>query len=132
MSYVLVVDDSRVERRILSEILQGSGLNLMEADDGIDALAAVRTNLPSLVTLDVEMPRMDGYEVCRQLKSNETTQHIPIIMCTSRGPDLDPYFGTDQGADAYLKKPYKRTELVATIKQLLPGGDPPNSMPKTS
>lgn len=132
MAYVLVVDDSRVERRILSEILQRSGLNLIEADDGVDALAAVRTDPPSLVTLDVEMPRMDGYEVCRQLKSNVRTQHIPIIMCTSRGPDLDPYFGTDQGADAYLKKPYKRAELVKTIKQLISDGGTPNSTPKAS
>lgn len=130
MAYVLVVDDSRVERRILSEILQRSGLNLIEADDGVDALAAVKTNPPSLVTLDVEMPRMDGYEVCRQLKSNVRTQHIPIIMCTSRGSDLDPYFGTDQGADAYLKKPYKRSDLVETIKQLLPDSGTSNSMTK--
>ena len=126
MAHVLVVDDSRLERRILSEILQQNGLNLVEADDGVNALAAVKTNTPSLVTLDVEMPRMDGYEVCRQLKSNVKTQHIPIIMCTSRGPDLDPYFGTDKGADAYLKKPYKRNDLVETIKQLLPGNPLPN------
>lgn len=119
MVYVLVVDDSRIERRILSEILRRSGLNLLEAEDGLNALAVVRTNPPSLVTLDVEMPKMDGYEVCRRLKSNVRTQHIPIIMCTSRGPELDPYFGTDQGADAYLKKPYKRVELVKTIKQFL-------------
>ena len=120
MAHVLVVDDSRVERRILSNILQQNGINPIEADDGVNALAAVKTNIPCLVTLDVEMPRMDGYEVCRQLKSNVRTQHIPIIMCTSRGPDLDPYFGTEQGADAYLKKPYKRTDLLEAIMHLLP------------
>ncbi|MDJ0704612.1 MAG: response regulator [Leptolyngbyaceae cyanobacterium MO_188.B28] len=131
MAHVLVVDDSHVERRIVSKILQQNGLHLIEADDGVNALAAVKTTIPSLVTLDVEMPRMDGYEVCRQLKSNVRTQHIPIIMCTSRGPDLDPYFGTDQGADAYLKKPYSRADLLETIKQLLSGNsvNPPTSKP---
>ena len=65
------------------------------------------------------MPKMNGYEVCRRIKSNITTQNLPVVMCSAKGEEFDRYWGMKQGADAYIAKPFQPTELVGTIKQLL-------------
>ena len=116
---VLVVDDSPVERRILSRILSLNGLDYAEACDGIEALETIESNLPELIILDVEMPRMNGYEVCRRLKNNSKTHMIPILMCTSRAVSFDPYWGSRRGANAYVTKPYHTKDLIRKVKLLL-------------
>ena len=117
---VLVVDDSPVERKILSRILSLNGLDYTEACDGVEALETIEVNLPELIILDVEMPRMNGYEVCRRLKNNSRTQMIPILMCTSKAISLDPYWGSREGANAYVSKPYQTNDLIRKVKLLLP------------
>jgi twitching motility two-component system response regulator PilH len=120
MDYVLVVDDSIDQRKILSVIIGQIGFACVTACDGIEALGLIETNPPSLVILDVEMPGMNGYEVCHKLKSQPKTRNIPIMMCTGKSRDCDPYWGTKAGADAYLRKPFRITELIGIVEQVLP------------
>ena len=119
MSVVLVVEDSVAQREMITELLRGIGLNVNVATDGVEALESLQKLQPELVVLDIVMPRMNGYEVCRRMKSDPKTQKIPIVMCSSKGEEFDRYWGMKQGADAYISKPFQPTELVGTVKQLL-------------
>lgn len=121
MSTVLVVEDSLVQREMISGLLKKSGLNVIVAGDGIEALEQVQGHCPDLVVLDIIMPRMNGYEVCRRLKSDEKTQKLWVIMCSAKKEEFDRYWGMKQGADAYIAKPFHPQELVGTVKQLLRG-----------
>ena len=120
MSMVLVVEDSIPQREMITELLRGNGLQVAAATDGVEALAQIQAGEhPDLVVLDIVMPRMNGYEVCRRLKADPITQHVPIILCSSKGEEFDRYWGMKQGADAYIAKPFQPTELIGTVKQLL-------------
>jgi twitching motility two-component system response regulator PilH len=121
MSTVLVVEDSVTQREMITDLLRGSGLDVTVASDGVEALEKIQGSHPDLVVLDIVMPRMNGYEVCRRLKADPKTQHVPIVMCSSKGEEFDRYWGMKQGADAYIAKPFQPTELVGTVKQLLRG-----------
>lgn len=121
MRTVLVVDDSTTQREMISDFLRKLGLKVVIATDGVAALEQIQGTQPDLVVLDIVMPRMNGYEVCRQLKADPKTQGVPVIMCSSKGEEFDRYWGTKQGADAYITKPFQPKELVKTIKQLLQG-----------
>jgi twitching motility two-component system response regulator PilH len=121
MSTVLVVEDSVAQREMITDLLRGSGLTVTVASDGVEALEKIQGQRPDLVVLDIVMPRMNGYEVCRRLKADPKTQHVPIVMCSSKGEEFDRYWGMKQGADAYIAKPFQPTELVGTVKQLLRG-----------
>lgn len=119
MSTVLVVEDSATQREIISGFLKDKGLKVTVASDGIEALEKVAANRPDVVLLDVVMPRMNGYEFCRRLKSNPKTNQIPVVMCSSKTQEIDRYWGLKQGADAYIAKPFHPSELVRILKQLL-------------
>ena len=123
MSTVLVVEDSATQRQMISDLLKESGLNasVISVGDGVEALEQIQTQLPDIVVLDIVMPRMNGYEVCRQIKTDPNTENVPVIMCSSKGEEFDKYWGMKQGADAYIAKPFEPTELIGTIKQLLRG-----------
>ncbi|MDP5337545.1 MAG: response regulator [Nodularia sp. (in: cyanobacteria)] len=121
MSIVLIVEDSIAQREMITDLLKASGLIVTHANDGVEALEAIQTAPPDLVVLDIVMPRMNGYELCRRLKSNPKTQNVPVVMCSSKGEEFDRYWGMKQGADAYIAKPFQPTELVGTVKQLLRG-----------
>ncbi len=121
MSTVLVVEDSVTQQEMIKDLLKESGLEVSVASDGSEALDFIQGTPPDLVILDIVMPKMNGYEVCRQIKSNPTTQNLPIVMCSSKGEEFDRYWGMKQGADAYIAKPFQPTELVSTVKQLLKG-----------
>ncbi|AFY83588.1 MULTISPECIES: response regulator transcription factor [Oscillatoriaceae] len=119
MSTVLVVEDSVTQREMISTLLKESGLNVTVASDGLEALERIQETCPDLVVLDIVMPRMNGYEVCRRLKADPKTKNVPVVMCSSKGEEFDRYWGMKQGADAYIAKPFQPTELVGTVKQLL-------------
>lgn len=121
MSNVLVVEDSAPQREMISELLAKSGMSVALATDGVEALEQVKALQPDIVVLDIVMPRKNGYEVCREIKSDPSTQHVPVIICSSKGEDFDKYWGMKQGADAYIVKPFQPKELIGTIKQLLRG-----------
>jgi twitching motility two-component system response regulator PilH len=119
MSTVLVVEDSLSQREMLKELLKENGLSVIVADDGIEALDQIQSSSPDLVVLDIIMPRMNGYEVCRHLKADSNTQQLPVVMCSAKKEEFDHYWGIKQGADAYISKPFHPQELVSTVKQLL-------------
>ncbi len=121
MSIVLVVEDSAAQRQMILDLLKGSGLQVSEAADGVEALEHIEETSPDLVVLDIVMPRMNGYEVCRRLKNHPKTQNVPVVMCSSKGEEFDRYWGMKQGADAYIAKPFEPIELIGTVKQLLRG-----------
>ena len=121
MSTVLVVEVSVTQREMITDLLKGSGLSVSIATDGVEALEHIEGHRPDLVVLDIVMPRMNGYEVCRRIKADPKTQNVPVVMCSSKGEEFDRYWGMKQGADAYIAKPFQPTELVGTVKQLLRG-----------
>ena len=121
MSTVLVVEDSPAQREMITDLLRGSGLDVSVATDGVEALEQIKSQQPDIVILDIVMPRMNGYELCRRLKNDPRTQTVPVVMCSSKGEEFDRYWGIKQGADAYIAKPFQPTELVGTVKQLLRG-----------
>lgn len=119
MATVLVVEDSATQRAMMSELLREKGLTVTVAKDGVEALEQMQGNNPDLVLLDIVMPRMNGYEFCRLIKSDPQTQKVPVVMCSAKGEEFDRYWGMKQGADAYISKPFHPKELVGTVKQLL-------------
>ncbi len=121
MSTVLVVEDSVPQREMITDLLKGSGLEVTVAKDGMEALERIQGKVPDVVVLDIVMPRMNGYEFCRRLKSDPMTQNVPVVMCSSKGEEFDRYWGMKQGADAYIAKPFQPMELIGTVKQLLRG-----------
>jgi len=119
MSTIMIVDDSVTLREMISDMLKKSGVNVIEASNGEEALEHLKEHSPDLVVLDVVMPKMNGYELCRHIKKDPKTQNVPVLMCSSKSQEFDRYWGMKQGADAYIAKPFHPQELIATIKQLL-------------
>ena len=118
-SVILIVDDNEANRDILWTRLAAHGYELLQAADGEEALAIARARQPDLVLLDVMMPKVDGIEVCRRLKSDPTLPFIPVILITARTNSEDVVIGLDAGADEYLTKPVDQTALVARVKSML-------------
>ncbi len=117
---ILVVDDSRIVRAMVSDVLRAEGYRVREASDGRQALARIQESRPDLVLLDVMMPEMDGYEVCRALRRSEREEeYIPILMLTAKGEVEDLARGLAAGADDYIAKPFDNLELLARVKSLL-------------
>lgn len=119
MGVILLVDDDRVQQLVISKMLSLEGLDVIVASDGVEALKKIRCYCPSLVILDIILPRMNGYEVCRRLKKNEKTQNIPVVMFTSKSEEIDFYWGSKQGADAYVSKRSHPQALIDTVTQFL-------------
>ena len=119
MNTVLVVEDSPTQREFITDILKRSGLTVMVANDGMEALQKVQLSCPDIVVMDVVMPNMNGYELCRRLKTDPKTQNVRVLMCSVKGEEFDRYWGMKQGADAYIVKPFQTTEFLGTIKKLL-------------
>ena len=115
---VLVVDDDPGVIKLLTSILAATGLDVVTAQDGLDAMVQVKHHLPDLIVLDIMMPEINGYEVCRNLKFDNKYKQIPIIILTSRDQELDPRIGQMMGIE-YLPKPLDREVLLAKIQAVL-------------
>lgn len=116
---VLVVDDSITIRKVTQRILARNGIRVETAKDGVDAVAWMGENVPDLILLDIEMPRMDGYEVANYVRGEERLAKVPIIMITSRTGQKHRQRAEDAGVNRYLGKPYQETELMEHINELL-------------
>ena len=116
---ILLVDDEKDLVETVSFRLKASGYDVVTAYDGQEALTKTRVEKPDLLILDLMLPKMDGYKVCRMLKFDERYKNIPIIMFTARVQDSDKKMGEEVGADAYITKPFDSQTLLAKIKELL-------------
>lgn len=112
---VLIVDDCKIIQRLTSHILADMGINITLASNGLEALEKLKLDPPDLVLLDIIMPEMNGYQVCRQIKSDSTTKNIPIIFCSNKSGEVDLYWAMRQGADGYISKPVKKSELTSIM-----------------
>ncbi|MBF2000849.1 MAG: response regulator [Synechococcales cyanobacterium C42_A2020_086] len=119
MGTALVVEDSMTDMQILTRCLQQSGITVLVAQSGEEAMAAIARQRPDVVVLDVVLPGCSGFEVCRELKGDMATRDIPIVICSTKGSEMDRFWGMKQGADAYLAKPIDQDEFVQTVKQLI-------------
>src|SRR5246127_3259617 len=116
---ILIVDDNEANRDILDARLRAHGYDLLQAADGEQALAVAREHLPDLILLDVMMPKLDGFEVCRRLKGDASLPFMPIILVTAKADSSDVVAGLDAGADEYLTKPIDQSALVARVRSVL-------------
>ena len=116
---ILIVDDEESIVDFLGRALRRSGYKTICAYNGDDALHMIEEELPDLVILDLMLPLMDGWEVCRRAKSGERTKNIPILMLTARSSSEDVVQGLDLGADDYMRKPFPLDELLARVRVLL-------------
>src|SRR6516165_1481708 len=116
---ILIVDDNEANRDILDARLKVHGYDLLQAVDGEEALVAARQHLPDLILLDVMMPKLDGFEVCRRLKGDASLPFMPIILVTAKTASTDVVEGLDAGADEYLTKPIDQAALVARVRSVL-------------
>jgi chemosensory pili system protein ChpA (sensor histidine kinase/response regulator) len=121
---VMVVDDSLTVRKITSRFLTREGFRVATARDGVEALEMLETEVPAVMLLDIEMPRMDGFEVARSVRSGNQYRDLPIIMITSRTAEKHRSHALELGVDAYLGKPYQEEELLAEIRRLVGLGVP--------
>lgn len=119
LSTLLIVDDNQQNVELLQAYLEPLGCTIKTAADGLEALDAVDRQHPDLILLDVMMPRMSGFEVCKKLKTDPATRAIPIIMVTALNELGDIERGVESGTDDFLSKPVKKLELITRVKSLL-------------
>ncbi|MGA9851530.1 MAG: Hpt domain-containing protein [Gammaproteobacteria bacterium] len=115
----MVVDDSITVRRVTQRLLERYGMRVITAKDGVDALALLQENKPDVMLLDIEMPRMDGYELAQHMRNDERFKSLPIIMVTSRTGEKHRNRAVEIGVNKYLGKPYQETELLENIQELV-------------
>ena len=116
---IMVVDDSITVRKVTTRLLERNDLHVITAKDGVDAVAKLQESVPDVMLLDIEMPRMDGYELATHVRNDERLRSVPIIMITSRVGEKHRNRAVEIGVDRYLGKPYQEGDLLRTIKDLL-------------
>ena len=121
MATVLVVDDEQPIVDLVRFTLEDEQVQVIEAADGIEALEVARAELPDLIFLDVQMPRLNGFEVCRRLRQEPGLENTKIVMLTVASQEADRAQGQAAGADDYLTKPFSPLKLLSLVQALLPG-----------
>jgi DNA-binding response OmpR family regulator len=119
MARILVAEDERDIRELIGFTLRHHGHEVLTASNGEDALAIALRELPDLVLLDIRMPRLTGYDVCRRLRAEPTTQHSPVAFLSAKGQDSEVQAGMDAGATDYILKPFAPDQLVNRVALLL-------------
>jgi DNA-binding response OmpR family regulator len=117
---ILVVEDEESLLKLESILLSSKGYSVTGVMDGKAALEEIKKNRPDLVLLDVMLPEMDGFEVCRRIKEESETAGIPVVMLTAKKSNQDIERGRQVGADAYITKPFKSTRVIEVIQGLIP------------
>ena len=116
---ILVVEDEPEAAELVEFNLKQAGYAVTTAADGVEALKKARAQVPMLVILDVMLPEMDGFEICKSLRLDPATARVPIIMLTAKAAEIDRVLGLELGADDYLTKPFSPRELVLRVKKIL-------------
>ena len=117
---VLVIEDDPDQRRFLERVLVASGYRVTTVSDGEAGLAGAKAHRPDIIVLDVMMPRLNGYQACRQLKKDPETASCPVIMLTAKDQPADQFWATEVGADAFLAKPVDPPTLLDTLRRFVP------------
>ena len=120
MARILIVDDSPSQLLGIKRIVEKLGHETLTAEDGAAGVEVAKAEKPDLILMDVVMPNLNGFQATRTISKNADTAHIPIILVTTKDQETDKVWGMRQGAKAYVTKPIKEEELVATLKDLLP------------
>lgn len=118
-STILVVEDEMDILQLVAHNLKSAEFNVLTAQDGYEALSIAKKHLPQLIILDLMLPGMDGFDVCKELKRSPTTKNIPVLMLTARGEEVDRIVGLELGADDYVVKPFSPRELVLRVRAIL-------------
>jgi DNA-binding response OmpR family regulator len=118
-STILIVEDEVDILQLVTHNLKSAEFNVLTAEDGYQALSLAKKHLPQLVILDLMLPGLDGFEVCKELKRSPTTKNIPILMLTARGEEVDRIVGLELGADDYVVKPFSPRELILRVRAIL-------------
>ncbi|MBA2502545.1 MAG: response regulator [Pyrinomonadaceae bacterium] len=116
---ILVAEDSPTEMRIVVSALEARGYRVVTAVDGEDAFAKATSLRPRLAVLDIVMPKMNGFQVLRKLKSSDDTKNIKVLLLSSKSSESDRFWGLKQGADEYITKPFESDALAAAVMRLL-------------
>jgi DNA-binding response OmpR family regulator len=119
MTTILIVEDETTLAETLAENLAEEGYKTLTAADGESGLTLIRSTLPDLIVLDIMLPVLDGLSICRIVRKNPSTQHIPIIMLTARGTEVDKIVGLESGADDYIVKPFGLGEFLARVRAVM-------------
>lgn len=122
MARILIVDDSPTDTRVFTTVLERNGHSVLSAGTAEDGIEAAKRELPDLVLMDVIMPGMNGFQATRALSRDPATQHIPVIIVSTKNMETDRVWGLRQGAKDYLVKPPSERALIDRIKALLPPG----------
>jgi len=116
---VLVVEDSLTETEVVTRYLMQLGLAVVSVQSGEEAQVQLQSQKPDLVILDVILPGQSGFELCHNLKTNEDTKRIPVVICSTKGTEVDKLWGSMLGADAYMAKPVDRQKLMQIVLQFI-------------
>ncbi len=119
MAKILVADDSLAELQIFQQALKPTGHTIVAVMDGEAAEDKVKSEKIDLIILDVIMPKKNGFQVCRDIKTNDQFKNIPVIMVTSKDQESDKFWGMKQGADEYLTKPFRPEDLLKVVKKYI-------------
>lgn len=119
MSTALVVEDSLIDREIFASCLLQGGINVLTAESAAEATIKIRTYKFDVIILDVVLPDRSGFEICREIKANEATRQIPVVICSNKSGKLNEKWGMKHGANAYFTKPVDLDQLVQTVKRLI-------------
>lgn len=119
MKKILIVDDSLAQMRLMQAVLEEAGFQTVGSRDPKEVEDLVLAERPQLILLDVVMPERNGFQVCRELKSNAECSRIPVVLVTSRGTESDRFWGEQQGADAYVTKPFTKQELLEQVEKFV-------------
>lgn len=116
---ILIVEDSPTDLRVAQSLCEDNGFETLSVSEGEEALTVAAEKQPDLILLDVILPKKNGFQICRQLKKDEATKNIKVIIVSSKDQASDKFWGMKQGADAYITKPYEEAELLDAMDSCL-------------
>ena len=119
MAKILIAEDERDIRDLIAFTLKFAGYDIVTANNGEEAVQLTKQELPDLVITDVRMPKMTGYEACKQIKADPATHHIPVVFLSAKGQEAEVQTGLDSGADEYLLKPFAPDQLTRKVADIL-------------
>jgi twitching motility two-component system response regulator PilH len=119
MSKVLVVEDCKSQREMIVNLVSHHNFDVFSACNGLEAIALANSIFPDVIILDIIMPNMNGYEVCRKLRENPKHRQISILICSTKSTKVDTYWAMKNGANAYITKPYQPEHLITMLNELI-------------